>query len=120
MKVNVDVEVFVKKVVKRDKFKTGQDERQILSKKTQDIPIGRIPVMGGYFVIKGAEKVFIAQEQICNKRLWISNPPWTVNYRSETKRNRFIVRLSENQKAEDFKRREKVLTVYFLSTEIPV
>ncbi|CDY49615.1 BnaCnng17670D, partial [Brassica napus] len=87
MKVNVDVEVFVKKVVKRDKFKTGQDEyveKQILSKKTQDIPIGRIPVMvksvlcnttekgkngesyrkgecafdqGGYFVIKGAEKV---------------------------------------------------------------
>lgn len=81
--------MFVKKVVKRDKFKTGQDEyveKQILSKKTQDIPIGRIPVMvksvlcnttekekgkngesyrkgecafdqGGYFVIKGAEKV---------------------------------------------------------------
>ncbi|XP_009145936.1 DNA-directed RNA polymerases IV and V subunit 2 [Brassica rapa] len=150
MKVNVDVEVFVKKVVKRDKFKTGQDEyveKQILSKKTQDIPIGRIPVMvksvlcnttekgkhvesyrkgecafdqGGYFVIKGAEKVFIAQEQMCTKRLWISNSPWTVSYRSETKRNRFIVRLSENQKAEDFKRKEKVLTVYFLSTEIPV
>ena len=70
--------MFVKKVVKRGKFKTGQDEyveKQILPKKTQDIPIGRIPVMvksvlcnstekgecafdqGGYFVIKGAEKV---------------------------------------------------------------
>ncbi|KAL0816584.1 hypothetical protein Bca101_073028 [Brassica carinata] len=150
MTYSARMKVFVKKVVKRDKFKAGQDEyveKQILSKKTQDIPIGRIPVMvksvlcnttekgkngesyrkgecafdqGGYFVIKGAEKVFIAQEQICTKRLWISNSPWTVSYRSETKRNRFIVRLSENQKAEDFKRKEKVLTVYFLSTEIPV
>ncbi|OAP05596.1 hypothetical protein AXX17_AT3G19150 [Arabidopsis thaliana] len=75
---------------------------------------------GGYFVIKGAEKVFIAQEQMCTKRLWISNSPWTVSFRSETKRNRFIVRLSENEKAEDYKIMEKVLTVYFLSTEIPV
>lgn len=65
-------------------------------------------------------QVFIAQEQMCTKRLWISNSPWTVSFRSETKRNRFIVRLAENQKSEDYKRREKVLTVYFLSTEIPV
>jgi len=57
---------------------------------------------------------------MCTKRLWISNSPWTVSFRSENKRNRFIVRLSENEKAEDYKRREKVLTVYFLSTEIPV
>ncbi|VVA99127.1 unnamed protein product [Arabis nemorensis] len=142
MKVNVQVEVFTKKVVKSDKFKTGQDEyveKKILDVKKQDIPIGRIPVMGrrertgdsykkgecafdqgGYFVIKGAEKVFIAQEQMCTKRLWISSSPWTVSYRSETKRNRFIVRLAENQKSEDYKRREKVLIVYFLSTEIPV
>ncbi|KFK44270.1 nuclear rna polymerase d2a [Arabis alpina] len=150
MRVNVQVEVFIKNVVKSDKFKTGQDEyveKKILDVKTQDLPIGRIPVMvksvlcqtaakgkngennkkgdcafdhGGYFVIKGAEKVFIAQEQMCTKRLWISSSPWTVSYRSETKRNRFIVRLAENQISEDCKRREKVLTVYFLSTEIPV
>lgn len=74
--------MFIQKVVKRDKFKTGQNdfvEKQILHKKSQSIPIGRIPVMvksvlcntaekgqkkgdcafdqGGYFVIKGAEKV---------------------------------------------------------------
>lgn len=79
--------MFIKKVVKSDKFKTGQDEyveKKILDVKKQDIPIGRIPVMvksvlcktgekgkngennkkgdcafdqGGYFVIKGAEKV---------------------------------------------------------------
>ena len=30
------------------------------------------------------------------------------------------MRLSENEKAEDYKIVEKVLTVYFLSTEIPV
>ncbi|KAL9829858.1 DNA-directed RNA polymerase D subunit 2b [Arabidopsis thaliana] len=148
IKVNVQVEVFKNTVVKSDKFKTGQDnyvEKKILDVKKQDILIGSIPVMvksilcktsekgkenckkgdcafdqGGYFVIKGAEKVFIAQEQMCTKRLWISNSPWTVSFRSENKRNRFIVRLSENEKAEDYKRREKVLTVYFLSTEIPV
>ncbi|XP_020887712.1 DNA-directed RNA polymerases IV and V subunit 2 [Arabidopsis lyrata subsp. lyrata] len=148
IKVNVQVEVFIKTVVKSDKFKTGQDEyveKKILEVKKQDILIGSIPVMvksvlcktsekgkencrkgdcafdqGGYFVIKGAEKVFIAQEQMCTKRLWISNSPWTVSFRSENKRNRFIVRLSENEKSEDYKKREKVLTVYFLSTEIPV
>ncbi|ANM64217.1 RNA polymerase Rpb2 domain 4 [Arabidopsis thaliana x Arabidopsis arenosa] len=148
IKVNAQVEVFKKIVIKHDKFKTGQDEyveKEILDVKKQDILIGSIPVMvksvlcktsekgkenckkgncafdqGGYFVIKGAEKVFIAQEQMCTKRLWISNSPWTVSFRSETKRNRFIVRLSENEKAEDYKIMEKVLTVYFLSTEIPV
>ncbi|CAN6892389.1 unnamed protein product [Brassica oleracea] len=77
LRMDTKIFVFVKKVVKRGKFKTGQDEyveKQILPKKTQDIPIGRIPVMvksvlcnstekgecafdqGGYFVIKGAEK----------------------------------------------------------------
>lgn len=77
--------MFIKKVVKSDKFKTGQDEyveKKILDVKKQEIPIGRLPVMvksvlcntsekgkenckkgecafdqGGYFVIKGAEKV---------------------------------------------------------------
>ncbi|CAH8374861.1 unnamed protein product [Eruca vesicaria subsp. sativa] len=47
MKVNVDVE------------KTGQDEvveKQILSKKTQDIPIGRIPVMVKFVLCNTTEK----------------------------------------------------------------
>ncbi|EOA32997.1 hypothetical protein CARUB_v10016327mg [Capsella rubella] len=140
IKVNVHVEVFTKTVVKSDKFKTGQDEyveKKDLDVKKQDILIGSIPVMvksilcktsekgkenckkgdcafdqGGYFVIKGAEKVFIAQEQMCTKRLWISNSP--------IHHGQFIVRLAENQKLEEYRRREKVLTVYFLSTEIPV
>ncbi|KAG6591531.1 DNA-directed RNA polymerases IV and V subunit 2, partial [Cucurbita argyrosperma subsp. sororia] len=34
---------------------------------------------GGYFLIKGAEKIFIVQEQICLRRLWVSNiQGWTV------------------------------------------
>ncbi|EOY29337.1 DNA-directed RNA polymerase isoform 2 [Theobroma cacao] len=55
------------------------------------------------------------------KRLWISNSQgWTIAYRSEVKRNRLIIRLVENSKVEYIKGGEKVLTVYFLSTEIPV
>ena len=77
--------MFKKIVIKHDKFKTGQDEyveKERLDVKKQDILIGSIPVMvksvlcktsekgkenckkgncafdqGGYFVIKGAEKV---------------------------------------------------------------
>uniref|UniRef100_A0A803Q9E8 DNA-directed RNA polymerase n=1 Tax=Cannabis sativa TaxID=3483 RepID=A0A803Q9E8_CANSA len=73
---------------------------------------------GGYFIVK-AEKTFIAQKQICRKRLWISSHPFlTVAFQSEVKRNRLIIRLAPSQ-VEDAKP-EKVLTVYFLSTEIPV
>ncbi|GAV84304.1 RNA_pol_Rpb2_6 domain-containing protein/RNA_pol_Rpb2_7 domain-containing protein/RNA_pol_Rpb2_2 domain-containing protein/RNA_pol_Rpb2_1 domain-containing protein/RNA_pol_Rpb2_3 domain-containing protein/RNA_pol_Rpb2_4 domain-containing protein/RNA_pol_Rpb2_5 domain-containing protein [Cephalotus follicularis] len=149
MKVNVHFEVYHKIRVTSDKFKTGKEqyvdkvpvpnENKDLS--NRDIIIGRIPVMvksdlcwmkemekgdcdfdhGGYFLIKGAEKVFIAQEQICTKRLWISNNQgWTVSYKSEVKRHRLIIRLVGNSKVEDIKGVEKVLTVYFLSTEIPL
>ncbi|XWS72757.1 hypothetical protein CRYUN_Cryun02cG0068400 [Craigia yunnanensis] len=143
MKVNVDLQVYTAKSVKSDKFKTGRVEiveEDIVYSDNRDIIIGRIPVMvrsdlcwlnevdkadcdyddGGYFLIKGAEKIFIAQEQISLKRLWISNiQDWTIAYRSEVKRNRLIIKLVENSKVE-YKGGEKVLTVYFLSTEIPV
>ncbi|XP_021890660.1 DNA-directed RNA polymerase D subunit 2b [Carica papaya] len=83
--------------------------------------IVRIFDHGGYFIIKGAEKVFVAQEQICLKRLWVSNSQgWTVAYRSEVKRNRLIIRLVGVSKIEDVKGGEKVLAVYLLSTEIPL
>ncbi|KAG5222508.1 DNA-directed RNA polymerase family protein [Salix suchowensis] len=55
-------------------------------------------------------KVFIAQEQICTKRLWISN----------IKRNRLIVRRVELSKLEYIKGEKKGLCVYFLSIEIPI
>ena len=84
--------MFKNTVVKSDKFKTGQDnyvEKKILDVKKQDILIGSIPVMvksilcktsekgkenckkgdcafdqGGYFVIKGAEKVSLTNTYI--------------------------------------------------------
>ncbi|KAJ7958492.1 DNA-directed RNA polymerase subunit beta [Quillaja saponaria] len=144
MKVNVHVQVYTQQLVKSDKFKTGTDQfldRNIINEDNRDIIIGRIPVMvksdlcwmkevekgdcdfdhGGYFLIKGAEKTFIAQEQICLKRLWIlNNQGWTVSYKSLMKRNRLIVKLVGIPKIEDIKGGEKVLTVYLLSAEIPI
>ena len=64
-------------------------------------------------------QTFIAQEQICLKRLWVSSSPtWMVAYRPVWKRKRVYLKL-ESPKDED-NRGEKVLTVYFLSSEIPL
>ncbi|KAG5253224.1 DNA-directed RNA polymerase family protein [Salix suchowensis] len=69
----------------------------------------------------GVEKVFIAQEQICMNRLWISNSQdWTVSYNFEVKRNKLIVRLVELTKLEYIRGEKKGLCVYFLSIEIPI
>lgn len=77
---HVIYQVYTQKLVRSDKFKTGKDQyidRSIVSEDNRDIIIGRIPVMvksdlcwmkeaekgdcdfdhGGYFLIKGAEKV---------------------------------------------------------------
>uniref|UniRef100_A0A2K1WUG2 Uncharacterized protein n=1 Tax=Populus trichocarpa TaxID=3694 RepID=A0A2K1WUG2_POPTR len=66
--------------------------------------------------------VFIAREQICLKRLGISNTQCcrTPSYKSEVKRKRSSVRLVELLKLESIKGEKKGLCVYFLSTEIPV
>lgn len=74
-------QVYTKKLVRSDKFKTGKDEqlldKTIIKDEDREIIIGRLPVMvksdlcwmkgvekgdcefdhGGYFIIKGAEKV---------------------------------------------------------------
>ncbi|CAK7353598.1 unnamed protein product [Dovyalis caffra] len=144
MKVQVEVQVYTRRVVRSDKFKTGIDQliqKEVVHTENREMIIGRIPVMvksdlcwlntvekgdcdfdhGGYFLIKGSEKAFIAQEQSCLKRLWISNSQgWTVSYKSEVKRNRLIVRLVDLSKSEYIKGEKKGLCVYFLSTEIPV
>ncbi|GER35822.1 DNA-directed RNA polymerase, partial [Striga asiatica] len=66
---------------------------------------------GGYFIIKGAEKTFIAQEQICLRRLSISkDPTWTVTY--------LYIKLTS--KTEKVLGADKILTVYFYVTEIPI
>ncbi|XP_061365275.1 DNA-directed RNA polymerases IV and V subunit 2-like [Gastrolobium bilobum] len=144
MKVNLQVQFYVPKKVRSDKFKTGKEEhldKEVLKEDNREIIIGKLPVMvksdlcymkgdkkgdcefdhGGYFLIKGAEKVFIAQEQINTKRLWVSNYPcWKIEYRSQVKRNRLGVKLVEKCRFKEIKVGEKVLTVYFLSVEIPV
>ncbi|KAJ1413111.1 RNA polymerase Rpb2, domain 7 [Sesbania bispinosa] len=144
MKVNVQVQVYIPKKVRSDKFKTGKEEfvdKEIVKEDSREIIIGRLPVMvmsdlcwmkeeekrdcefdlGGYFLIKGAEKTFIAQEQLYLKRLWVlNNPGWTIAYKSQMKRNRIVVKLVGNSKVEEINNGEKVLTAYFLSVEVPL
>ncbi|XP_057957575.1 DNA-directed RNA polymerases IV and V subunit 2 [Malania oleifera] len=144
MKVQIHVQVYTKKLVMSDKFKTGKEQyldNDVLSEDNRDVIIGRIPVMvkselcwmngiekgdcdfdhGGYFLIKGAEKTFIAQEQVCLKRLWVSSKPnWMVAYRPTAKRKRVYIKLVEAPKVENIRGGEKILNVYFSSVEIPV
>ncbi|XP_020237870.1 DNA-directed RNA polymerases IV and V subunit 2 [Cajanus cajan] len=145
IKIEVNVQVYVPKKVRSDKFKTGKEEfldREILKEDDREIIIGRLPVMvksdlcwmngaekydcefdhGGYFLIKGAEKTFIAQEQLYLKRLWVLNSPgWVIAYKSQMKRNRMVVKLVGNSGgSEETDNGDMSLTVYFLSVEIPV
>ncbi|KAK4380975.1 DNA-directed RNA polymerases IV and V subunit [Sesamum angolense] len=95
-----------------DKFKTGVDkfiEKTLLHEYHTDVNFGRLPVM----------VTFIAQEQICLKRLWVAkSPTWTISYRPVSKRKRIFVKLVP--KVEHITGGEKILTVYFYVTEIPI
>ncbi|XP_055825180.1 DNA-directed RNA polymerases IV and V subunit 2-like [Solanum dulcamara] len=141
--VETHVQVYTKKLVRSDKFKTGVDrfvDKECEVEDKRDVLIGRIPVMvnselcwmngvdkpdcefdhGGYFIVKGAEKTFIAQEQLCLKRLWVSNnPTWMVGYRPGEKRKRVYIKLTETLKLEHIKGGEKALSVYILA-EMPI
>ncbi|KAJ8536599.1 hypothetical protein K7X08_035000 [Anisodus acutangulus] len=141
--VETHVQVYTKKLVRSDKFKTGVDrfvDKECEMEDKRDVLVGRIPVMvnselcwmnsvdnpdcefdhGGYFIVKGAEKTFIAQEQLCLKRLWVSNnPTWMVGYRPGEKRKRVYIKLTETLKLEHIKGGEKALSVYFLA-EMPI
>ena len=78
--VCVIFQVYTQNLVRSDKFKTGKEQyldKEVISEDDRDVLIGRIPVMvksdlcwmngvekgdcdfdhGGYFLIKGAEKV---------------------------------------------------------------
>lgn len=144
IKVHVDVQIYTQSLSRSDKFKTGKEQfvkRDVISTDSRDFILGRIPVMvksdlcwmsekeegdcdydqGGYFLIKGAEKVFIAQEQICLRRLWVSNnPTWSVAYRDIIKRKRVYIKLVETPSVEQISGGPKALTVYFSVTEIPI
>ncbi|KAL6536267.1 hypothetical protein OROGR_012839 [Orobanche gracilis] len=142
IKVETYLQVYTKGISRSDKFKTGVDktvETTTLNEYNGVVNSGRLPVMvksdlcrmnslgkmdcefdqGGYFVIKGAQKTFIAQEQICLSRLWVAkDPTWTVAYRPVAKRRRVCIKLVP--KTENVMGADKVLTVYFYVTEIPI
>ncbi|KAK8940519.1 DNA-directed RNA polymerase D subunit 2a [Platanthera zijinensis] len=141
MKVMVRVQVYLHHV--SDKAKTGTDagvHKMVVDDKESEIVLGRLPVMvksklcwlhsqdkndcfydpGGYFLIKGAEKTFIAQEQRCISRLWITDKPcWTTQYMSEIKRRRIYIKLLESTKAEG-NSGGKMISLYFLYATVPI
>ncbi|XP_010275247.1 PREDICTED: DNA-directed RNA polymerases IV and V subunit 2-like [Nelumbo nucifera] len=143
LKAEVRVQVYTVNLINSDKFKSGQDkiiQNDVKSDDNYVVVLGRIPVMvrsslcwmnelgksdcdfdhGGYFLIKGTEKTFIAQEQICLKRLWVSSKPsWMVSYRSNLKKRRVYIKLIETPKPE-YLQGGNVLNVYFLSSTIPL
>ncbi|EPS73521.1 hypothetical protein M569_01229, partial [Genlisea aurea] len=143
IKVETHLEVvYTEGLVRSEKFTTGVSthvQRTTLKSLSLEINFGKLPVMvnsdlcwlkstgkkdcefdqGGYFIIKGAEKTFIAQEQICLKRLWVSkDPTWTISYRPITKRRRIYLKLVP--KVESAPVGEKILTVYFSFVEMPI
>nr|CAD1830400.1 unnamed protein product [Ananas comosus var. bracteatus] len=146
MKVEVRVQVYSHE--KSDKAKSGKDQsgkdqsvhKRVWADEKKEITIGRLPVMvrsnlcwlntlgksdclfdsGGYFLIKGMEKTFIAQEQRCLTRLWVTDRPvWTVSYISEIKRKRIYIKLLESPKAEGSNGR-RVISLYFLYATAPI
>ncbi|KAI3955226.1 hypothetical protein MKW98_020859 [Papaver atlanticum] len=164
MRVCVKLEVYTQTSMKTDKFKSGEEQvvqKQVISEEERDVVIGRIPVMvksnicwlnglekndcefdqGGYFVVKGAEKAFIAQEQICLNRLWVEsvelqnpkkkkrlgvygNLTRQVQYRSGielNKRRRVFIEIVNAPTGNDhYLHGGKVLTMYFMGCMIPL
>ncbi|KAF0897668.1 hypothetical protein E2562_000386 [Oryza meyeriana var. granulata] len=138
MKVEMTVQVY--SLDKSDKAKTGHDpfiQRKDIMKETKWVTIGRLPVMvksnlcwlhklqeseceydfGGYFLIKGMEKVFVAEEQSCLSRIWIyDSPSWEARYRrSQIQREKISVKLVQSN--DGFR---KVIILYFLGATIPI
>ncbi|KAL5980970.1 hypothetical protein ACLOJK_028890 [Asimina triloba] len=140
MKVEVNLQVYVQELISSDKGKTGREKyvgKKVLSEEKKEIVIGRIPVMvrsklcwlhklnkndcpfdlGGYFLIKGMEKVFIAQEERCPTRIWVTNKPgWSVQYMSVFRRKRIYVKLADPESGGG----AKIITVYFLYQTFPI
>ncbi|KAL5731648.1 DNA-directed RNA polymerase [Ranunculus cassubicifolius] len=144
IKVELDFKVYTPLHESSDKFKTGTETRvneKVHSHEKIEILVGSLPVMvksklcwmsserkgecefdqGGYFLIKGAEKVFIAQERMCLKRLWISDQPnLTIAYRTEIRRQMFKVGVEDVPPELKHLEGTKILTVYFLYCKIPL
>ncbi|KAK3141362.1 hypothetical protein QOZ80_4BG0332920 [Eleusine coracana subsp. coracana] len=141
MKAEVTIQVY--SLEKSDKSKTGDDgfvQKRDFINETHWISIGRLPVMvksnlcwlhnlkesdclfdsGGYFLVKGMEKIFIAQEQRCLSRIWVADRPcWNVSFLSEIKRQRIYIKLVEPTKSEDFSG-SKIISISFLYATMPI
>ncbi|KAF7004456.1 hypothetical protein CFC21_019670 [Triticum aestivum] len=142
-KMEVEVHIQIYSMEKSDKSKTEKDpfgHKRVLMDETHVVNIGRLPVMvnsnlcwlrelresdclydsGGYFLIRGMEKIFIAQEQRCLTRIWIADRPvWTVSYLSEIKRRRIYVKLIDSTKNNDFSG-SKIISISFLYANMPI
>ncbi|XP_020519928.1 DNA-directed RNA polymerases IV and V subunit 2 isoform X1 [Amborella trichopoda] len=148
---DVTTKVYLREIKKTDKYKTGREQyvdvNVISETKEKDVLVGRIPVMvksnlcylhglkpevlirqgecpldfGGYFLVKGAEKIFIAQENMCLRRLWVSKTPsWSVLYRhGNSKQKRVDVRIVESQKGDTLSG-GKVINIYFQYASVPI
>uniref|UniRef100_A0A0D9X4U7 DNA-directed RNA polymerase subunit beta n=1 Tax=Leersia perrieri TaxID=77586 RepID=A0A0D9X4U7_9ORYZ len=137
MKVQMTVQVY--SLNKSDKGKTGHDpfvQRKDIIEETKWVTIGKLPVMvksnlcwlhklheseceydfGGYFLIKGMEKVFTAEEQRCLSRIWINDHPiWEASYGSQSRREKIYVKLVQSN--DGFR---KVINLNFLGATIPI
>ncbi|KAK1309569.1 DNA-directed RNA polymerase D subunit 2a [Acorus calamus] len=127
--------------------KTEFVNKKVLVEEKRDVVVGRLPVMvksnlcwlhqldksdclfdcGGYFLIKGMEKTFIAQERRCFSKLWVSETPvWKVAYyMSEYKRTWLNANISEPSKEDMLDGGlnllgRLVINTFFLYTNIPV
>ncbi|KAL5730517.1 DNA-directed RNA polymerase [Ranunculus cassubicifolius] len=136
--INVEVDFLIYTIGKEKKDQLSsvaeqQFVKKVVSETKKNIVIGQMPVMvmsklcwmngvakqdsefdqGGYFLIKGIEKIFIAQEQLSLKRLWVSDyPNWHILYRAELKRVKVHI---------EGPRPDKVfLSVFFMSCSIPL
>ncbi|KAK3122831.1 hypothetical protein QOZ80_8AG0618940 [Eleusine coracana subsp. coracana] len=139
MKVEMTVEVYSLK--QSDKAKTGEDThvyKSVIIKETKQVNIGLLPVMvksnlcwlhkleesecqfdyGGYFLIKGTEKAFIAEEQICSSRIWVTDrPSWDANYfYPGFKRRSIHVKLVQSKSSTS----RNVINLSFLSAIMPI
>ncbi|KAJ3677345.1 hypothetical protein LUZ60_003069 [Juncus effusus] len=113
--------------------------KKVLHDETTDVTIGMLPVMvgsvlcwkddprdkgdclfdsGGYFLIKGMEKIFHAQEQRCLSRIWLTDKPsWSVSYITEFKRGRVYAKLAEKG---DGLNGGKYVSLFFLYATFPI
>ncbi|KAL6840837.1 hypothetical protein ACP4OV_029363 [Aristida adscensionis] len=141
--IKVDMTVQVYSLAESDKAKTGKDSyvrRRDIRTETKQVTIGMLPVMvksnlcwlhrhqesdcqfdsGGYFLIKGMEKLqaFIAEEQKCLSRIWVKDRPyWEASYLSEIGREKIYVKLVQSKSNES---QSKVINLAFLSATVPI